>query len=114
MNKQIADSIGKLQDQINSHNTMISQLNDTKLFIAHTANLLETTSLLEAPKSLEDITAKCTVLEQLVASKEEGNSKARELIKCLEVVLETVPLDCHPVLKSEVCTVYTQPNRINF
>ena len=107
MIRQISDSVSKLQDQINNHNSMISQLNETKLFMAHTANLLEATSLLSAPKSLEDITDKVAALEQLVASKEEGNNKARDLIKSLEVVLETVPIDSHPALKAEVRSHHT-------
>ena len=99
---QISGSIQKLQDQIDKHNAMNSQLSETKLFIAHMAHQLETTSLLSAPKSIEDITEKCRILEKLVASKEEGNSKARDLIKSLEIVLETVPSDSHPAIKAEV------------
>ena len=102
MMSQICSSIQKLQDQIDKHNAMNTQLGETKLFIAHMAHQLETTSLLSAPKSIEDITGKCHVLEKLVATKEEGNSKARDLIKSLEIVLETVPSDSHPAIRAEV------------
>ena len=104
MMSQICGSIQKLQDQIDKHNAMNTQLGETKLFIAHMAHQLETTSLLSAPKSIEDITGKCHVLEKLVATKEEGNSKARDLIKSLEIVLETVPSDSHPAIRAEVYT----------